>query len=294
MRRLLASARNKLLAARAQRVRPGRDDKVLTAWNALMITGMARAGRLLGEPDWIDSAIRAVDFLRATHWRDGRLLATSRGGIAHLPAYLDDHACLLEALLELLQARWRTADLDWAVALADALLAHFEDPGPGGFFFTADDHEQLLHRPKPWADDATPAGNGVAALALQRLGHLLGETRYLDAAARTLQAAWPAVERMPYAHPTLLLALADYLEPPETLVIRADEPQLAQWRAAADRHWRLHRSCYAIPAAATDLPGLLAQRRANAGAVAYLCRGTACAAPILDLPELERQLATHP
>ena len=293
VRRLLSSARDKLLAARERRVRPGRDDKILTSWNALMITGMARAGRLLGHPDWVASAERALDFLHTTHWRNGRLLATSKDGQAHLPAYLDDYAYLLEALLELLQARWRSQDLQWAIALADCLLAHFEDTTGGGFYFTADDHEQLLHRPKPWMDDAIPAGNGVAALALLRLGHLLGETRYLDAAERTLLAAWPAIENLPYAHATLLLALAEWLEPGETLVIRAAAAELDAWRTEADHHWRPDRCSYAIPADATGLPGLLAERRADSGPVAYLCRGTSCEAPIRDLATLQTRLVEN-
>ncbi|MFM1892007.1 MAG: hypothetical protein RLZ44_1084 [Pseudomonadota bacterium] len=291
VRRLLASARDKLLAARAQRLRPGRDEKILTSWNALMIRGLARAGRLLGEPEWLASAERARDYLHARHWRDGRLLATSKDGQAHLAAYLDDYAYLLDALLELLQARWRNADLDWAIALADCLLEHFADPVAGGFYFTADDHERLLHRPKPWADDATPAGNGVAALALQRLGHLLGEPRYLAAAERTLQAGWPAIERLPYAHPSLLLALAEQLEPSETLVIRAAGPTLGDWQELAARHWRPDRSCYAIPAEVADLPGLLAQRPPADGPIAYLCQGTSCLAPIRDLAALGQTLA---
>jgi uncharacterized protein YyaL (SSP411 family) len=290
VRKLLLSARNKLLAARARRVRPGRDEKILTSWNALMIRGMARAGRLLGEPSWVDSATRALDYLRQTHWQDGRLLATSKEGRAHLPAYLDDHAFLLDALLELLQARWRNDDLTWAMELAELLLARFEDHAHGGFFFTADDHERLLQRPKPFADESVPAGNGVAAFALQRLGHLLGETRYLEAAARTLRAAWPAIERLPYAHPSLLVALEEYLEPTETLVIRGPAGQLGAWREQALRHWSPRRPVLAIPAESGGLPGLLGERPARPNVTAYLCRGTICEAPITDATTLDRRL----
>ena len=128
-------------------MRPGRDEKILTSWNGLMIKGMARAGRQLDNPALIESAVRAVDFVRATLWKDGRLLATYKDGKAHLPAYLDDHAFLIDGLLELLQARWRSADLQFAVQLAELLLTHFEDKDAGGFYFTSDDHEKLLHRP---------------------------------------------------------------------------------------------------------------------------------------------------
>ncbi|MFA6016191.1 MAG: hypothetical protein WC742_14110 [Gallionellaceae bacterium] len=124
---LLASARQKLFASREQRIRPGRDEKILVSWNALMIKGLAHAGRILDEPEWIVSAQRAVDFIRATLWRNGRLLATCKDGKAHLNAYLDDYAFLLDALLELLQAQFRPADLKFARTLGDVLLEQFED-----------------------------------------------------------------------------------------------------------------------------------------------------------------------
>ena len=127
--------------------------------------------------------------------RDGRLLASYKDGEARFPAYLDDHAFLLDALLELLQSRWNTRHLLFAVQLADLLLLHFEDTDNGAFYFTANDHEALIHRPRPLADEAVPSGNGIAAIALQRLGFLLGETRYLDAAERTLRGSWQAIDQ---------------------------------------------------------------------------------------------------
>src|SRR6202034_2938246 len=156
---VLDSARGKLLAARNLRVWPARDEKILTAWNALMIKGLAIAARVLHRPDLADAAAAAVDFIRHTLWRDGRLLATYKDGRAHLPAYLDDYAFLADALLELLQTRWRSSDLQFARQLTEVLLSQFEDPQSGGFFFTAADHEQLLHRSKTYADDALPSGN---------------------------------------------------------------------------------------------------------------------------------------
>ena len=140
----------------------------------------------------VDAAATAVDFVSETLLVDGRLLASFKDGEARFPAYLDDHAFLLDALLELLQARWSTEHLEFAITLADTLLEHFEDTENGGFYFTANDSEELIHRPKPLADESVPSGNGIAAFGLQRLGFLLGETRYLDAAERTLCAAWIA------------------------------------------------------------------------------------------------------
>jgi len=290
VRQLLRSARDKLFDVREQRIRPGRDDKVLTSWNALMIIGMARAGRLLDEPDWVASAQRAMDFLHKTHWRDNRLLATSKDGRAHLNAYLDDYTYLIDALLELLQAQWRTDDLHWAIELADCLLAHFEDETHGGFFFTANDHEQLLLRPKTLADDATPAGNGIAVAALTRLGHLIGDMRYLEAAERALGAAAQAIEQTPHAHPTLLCALSDQIQPSETLVIRAELAEFSDWLTVVNKNWRFSRHTYVIPADIEDLPGLLGEHKAQPGGVAYRCLGTHCEAPISTPEELNRAL----
>jgi uncharacterized protein YyaL (SSP411 family) len=206
---LLESARAKLFAARGKRIHPGRDDKILTAWNALMIEGLAHASRVCGRDDWLTAARRALDYLESRRWRDGSLYATD-----HLPAYLDDYAFLLAALLELWQADPRDADLAFARKTADALLARFEDTAHGGFYFTAHDHETLIQRPKTGHDNALPAGNGVAALALQRLGHLLGETRYLDAARRTLECFMPQMQRQAGGFATLIGALEEAMRSP--------------------------------------------------------------------------------
>src|SRR5580658_6952748 len=209
---LIQSAREKLLARRNLRIWPARDDKILTAWNGLTIKGLAIAARILDRPELADAATRTVDFIHRTMWRDGRLLATYKDGRAHLNAYLDDYAFLAEALIELLQTRWRSRDLEFARALAEVLLSRFEDPESGGFFFTASDHESLIHRSKTFNDESVPSGNGVAASVLCRLGYLLAEPRYLQAAERTLKAGWTSMERYPQAHLTLLAALEDYLE----------------------------------------------------------------------------------
>ena len=211
----LASAKRKLFLERELRIHPGRDEKILTSWNGLMIGGMARAGRVFGRDDWVQSAACAVDFIRAILWKSSRLLATYKDGKAHLNAYLDDYAFLLDGLLELMQAEFRQADLDFAIALADILLEQFEDRQAGRFFFTSHDHEKLIHRPKPAHDNAIPSGNGVAAYALQRLGHLLGEFRYLQTAERTLKVFYSTLSRYPGSCCSLLVALEQSLAPPQ-------------------------------------------------------------------------------
>ena len=255
-------------------------------------TVFVNAIRFADEARWLDDrpllaeAEQAVDFLHANVWTDGRLYACHAGGRARFPAYLDDHAFLLDALLALLQVRWNGRDLDWAIALADALLERFEDQGTGGFFFTAHDAEALPQRPKPWMDDSLPSGNGVAARALLKLGHLLGEPRYLDAAERTLRAAWRTLVDLPHACCSLLLALDEFLQPTAHLVVRhGASVDIDAWADASVAHRRAGVDVYFIPSDAARLPGVLAAPT-DRDIVAYLCRGTTCGPPIVDKGDL--------
>jgi uncharacterized protein YyaL (SSP411 family) len=226
---LLESARVKLLAIRNRRVWPGRDEKILTSWNALMIRGMAIAARTLGRADFAASATAALRFVQSKLWVRGKLLATFKDGRAHLGAYLDDYVFLIDAILELQQARFDSAELEFARELLEVVLLHFADAGAGGFFFTADDHETLIHRSKSFADEATPSGNGIAAFVLQRMGYLLAEPRYVHAAERVLRAAWLSMEKYPQAHTTLLNALEELLNPPEIVLLRGDKTEITSW-----------------------------------------------------------------
>jgi hypothetical protein len=288
-RRRLDAGRAKLLAAREGRVRPGRDEKVLASWNALMVKGMAHAGRVLGEPAWIASARRALDFIRATLYRDGRLRAVYKDGQARLNGYLDDYAFLLDAVLEMLAAEFRPDDLQFARALADTLLTQFEDPAEGGFFFTSHDHEALIHRPKAAPDNATPSGNGVAAFALQRLGHLLGEPRYLESAQRALELFGPQLARHPAGHASLANALEEHLEPPSVVVLRGPAPDLDAWQSRLDARYRPAVLGIAVPAGLTGLPPAL-DKPAQTTTQAWVCRGSTCLPPVGQPEALDQAL----
>jgi uncharacterized protein YyaL (SSP411 family) len=287
---LLQTARSRLLDARCQRVPPGRDEKVLVSWNGLTAAALAKAARRLDRRELLDAARTATRFIRNRLWIDGRLKATFKDGRARFDAYLDDYAFLLAAIVELLQTDFRADELEFAATLADTALDHFADP-KGGFFFTADDHEPLIHRPKPLADDATPAGNAVLATSLTGLGHLLGEPRYLDAATAAVRAAWPFLQQYPDAHASFLQTLEWQIEPPELIIVRGDAATLAEWRPLFDRDANRGRLFFWIDASLDALRGLPASLPRTGPAAAYRCAGTECSAPITSPDGLRRILA---
>ena len=291
---ILESAKQKLFAARAKRVRPGRDEKVLVSWNALAIRGMAHAGRVFGREPWIASARRALDFIRSRMWRDGRLLATSKDGHAHLAAYLDDYAYLMAALIELLQSEFSLQDLEFAGQLAEVLLAQFEDAEGGGFFFTARDHEALIHRPKPGYDNATPSGNAVAAWGLGRLAALTDRERYATAAERTLELFYPMMRDSPAGYGAMTIALDEHLQPPGVLVLRGRPEALARWRAELAREFLPDTTVLAIADSMSGLPPALDKPARPEPVNGWLCRGVNCLLPISDLVDLRRTLKEKP
>jgi uncharacterized protein YyaL (SSP411 family) len=286
----LERARSALFARRETRVRPGRDDKVLTSWNALMIAALARASRALAEPAWADLAFAALDTLVATAWRGGRLYATRRGDSVALPAYLDDYAFLLAASLEAMQTRFRPRDWTLARALADALLAQFEDRDRGGFWFTSHTHERLYHRTKPAHDNAMPSGNGIAAQALITLGHLAGESRYIAAAERALKLFAAGLSESGGGQSTLLVALERSLTPPATVILAGDPVETRVWQRALEREYRP--DTFIIDIGGADAPDALRKGPTPApGAQAWVCRGTQCLPPVSAFEEISAALA---
>ncbi len=286
-----AYVRQKLFATREKRVHPGRDEKILTSWNGLMIKGMAHAARVFEREDWLASAQRACDFLRHTLWREQRLLATYKDGKAHLNAYLDDYAFMLDALLELMQAEFRKEDLDFARELAEVVLKQFEDRARGGFFFTSHDHEKLIHRPKPGHDNATPSGNGIAAFALLRLGHILGKHEYLEAAERALKLFYPELSGRPGGYTSMMMALEEFLAPPQIIILRGEKNALTRWQRELQRDYLPHTMVLALPENLAGLPQSLDWKAA--GPVnAWVCQGVKCLPPVNDLQQLKQLCKT--
>ncbi len=287
--RRLAAARLKLLEVRDGRTAPFRDDKRLTGANALMIGALARLARGFGLPGYGEAARRTLAALRSSAWDGRRLLASTFDGQQGPPGFLRDYAYLGDSLLELLQWRYEPADLDLAVALADALIERFE-ADDGGFCFSAHEAEPLFVRGKDWTDDAAPSGSGVATRFLLRLGRLLGEERYLAAAGRALRAAQAAIDQDPLAHGTLLAAAAEWAEPGTVVVVRGSAAEVEEWSAALAPLYRPDRLVLPIGADVADLPAALAVRAAGTAALAYLCRGSTCTGPYTTLATLTAAL----
>lgn len=310
LEQVISGARGKLLALRQKRPAPGRDAQCLSAWNALAASGLLRAAAVARRPDWVVAARAALTHIRTARWHvvpdDGegdnagrpRLWSAALAGpgaapaLPPLPALLDDHALLLEAVLALLQADFRLDELRWAQGLAEALLAHFEDAQGGGFWLTAHDHEALVHRHKPLADTALPSGNGSAILGLLRLGQLLGEPRYLQAARRALAALAPTLAQQPGISSKLLQAALEMQHPPTTVLLRG--PQAAAWRDDLLARPLPHTLVLALPAGlgvAQGLPAVLAHAEPPAGHTqAWVCAGTECQPPVDSLAALQQAL----
>jgi uncharacterized protein YyaL (SSP411 family) len=298
----LPEIKRRLMAARDQRVRPGLDDKRLTSWNALMVSALAEAGAVLERVEYLDAARACADFLlRELRTDDGRLLRTWKDGRAHLAGYLEDHAFLLEALLTLYEA---TFDPHWfaeARALADVTIARFADDERGGFFSTADDHEQLVARRKDLEDTPIPSGNSAMALGLLRLTRLTGEAAYEERARSVIALLHPLAARHPLAFAHLLQGV-DFL-----LVDDVREVAIVGSGAGADALVRVVRSAFrphvvlaggdgsppagapgAGPADLADAVPLLAGRTTgpDGRAAAYVCERFACQAPVTEPAEL--------
>ncbi len=279
-----------LRGLRTARVRPGLDDKVLCSWNALAIGALATTARCLGRDDYAEAASAVLRYLRRVHWREGRLLAASAARVAQFNAYLDDYAFLLAALLELQSLRFSPHELQWAIELAEAMLRRFEDAPPAASSSPRTITRRSSAGRSPSLIESVPTGNAIAAQSLLKLGYLLGESRYLQAAERTLRAAWPALQQYPQAHASMLQALQSYLEPPQIVLLRGDAALLEPWQRQLNAAFAPGRWTLAIPSELTGLPEAIAGKPAGNGVLAYVCRGSVGAAPLDSLPQLLRVL----
>jgi uncharacterized protein YyaL (SSP411 family) len=296
LREVADRGRRVLYEARAKRVWPGLDDKVLTSWNAMMLHAFAEAARVLERGDWLGIAVRSAEFLTTRLRPDGRLMRTYKAGQARIPAFLEDHALLVDALVAVYEATWDARWLREATSLADELLARFWAEDEGVFYDTASDAEALVVRPRDVFDNATPSGNSAAVMALLRLGELTGEERYRAVAERALAGIADLVARVPMGFGHLLCAL-DFSAAAPAEVAFVGDPSAEETRALVRAVSRLYLPNAVLAGkgdgddGAGDLIPLLRERTAIGGrATAYVCERLACRLPVHDPAALAEQL----
>ena len=295
LRAIITTGRQRLFAVREQRIKPGRDEKVLTAWNGLMLASLAEASAILERSDYRSVAEANARFLLANLQRDGLLLRTYKDGEAKLNAYLEDYACLIHGLISLYEA---TGELTWiesAVSLANRMVEQFWDENAGGFFFTGKGHEQLIVRTKEFMDNATPSGNSIATLSLLRLSLLTGNEDYRRRATAALQLMADQIRRYPSAFGFALSAVDFYLDSPLEVVIvgspgpRVDDLLRTIWQTFLPN--RVVALCRKEYERAEALIPLFAGRNTLASQpTAFVCQANACQKPAKTPDDLLRQL----
>ncbi len=291
---ILKEGRDLLFNARKQRVRPGTDDKALTAWNALMLNAFAEAARYLGRNDYLEVAIRNAEFILSSLHSGERLKRSWRKGRAQHNAYLEDYASLILGLLSLYQSGGETRWFVHAQNLAAELLAHFRDPA-GGFFDTRDDHERLVTRPKDLQDNATPSGNALAAKALLELSAFTANQEYRDIAESMLAKVQKALSSYPTAFGYWLCAFDFAITPVRQVAILGDR-NLPAWKALTGVLWETFRP-HLVAALSSEIPdpgapSLLTDRSPLDGfPTAYVCENFFCRLPVTTPQALRDQLA---
>ncbi|MEP6818343.1 MAG: thioredoxin domain-containing protein [bacterium] len=294
----LARARQLLFTAREKRVKPARDEKVLTAWNGLMLAGFAEAATILNRSDYLEVAKKNAHFLLNNLRRDGLLLRTYKDGHAKLNAYLEDYAFFIDGLVTLFETSGELQWLEEACSLTATMIDEFWDDEEGGFFYTGRSHEDLIVRSKDFFDNATPSGNSVAAEVLLRIGLLTDSVDYQRRATTILRLMAATVQRYPSGFGRLLCAMDFYLGTPKEIVL-IGEPGTSQTRALQDEIWKAYspnkvvaQSSPGDSRASEFIPLLRERPQLNAKATVYLCENFTCKAPTTDPKELASQLLT--
>jgi uncharacterized protein YyaL (SSP411 family) len=296
--RLVEEAKQKLFAVREQRVKPGRDEKILTSWNGLMIAAFAEAYKVIGTQRYLDIARHGSKFLFARLCRGDRLLHSYKAGQAKFNAYLDDYAYFAAALIDLYEATFEREYLDRAIELTETLNTHFWDVKEGGFFFTSDDHEALIVRSKSAFDGAIPSGNSVATHNLLRLYYLTENPQYLERAEHVLRLFYDDMVRNPLGFAHMLGVLDFYLHRPQEIILFGDKcaPDMRALLAKLHELYLPNKIVMGFDAkdlAEAKLPTLLTGRTLVDGKVtAYVCHNFTCSLPVTEWGALKALLLT--
>jgi uncharacterized protein YyaL (SSP411 family) len=295
---ILAAGRGRLFEERERRIKPGRDEKILTAWNGLMLAAFAEAARVLHRADYLEIAFNNAEFILSTMEQDGRLFRTWKAepGQAKLMGYLEDYAFYADGLLALYQSTFNPRWFQQARVFMDVVLDHFGDSDHGGFFDTADDHEQLVTRPKSLQDNATPCGNSMAVRVLLMLAAYTGQAKYEEPALRALVALQPAMTQYPAAFTHWLSALEFALAPPQEVAV-IGQPDTAGVQAMLRVLLEPYRPNQVVasvrPDQITGHPALVEGRPMKDGqATAYVCQRFTCQQPVTSVSALEALLGS--
>jgi uncharacterized protein YyaL (SSP411 family) len=289
----LERGRAKLFAEREKRIKPFRDEKVLTAWNGLMLAAFAEAGAIFDNAEYLQIAHRNADFLLDQLQRDGRLLRTWKDGRAKLNAYIEDYANLADGLIALYQASGKTRYLHEARRLGDLMITEFWDEESGGFFFTSSDHEELIVRNKDFYDNATPSGNSAAADVLLRLAKFFGDEKYERFGSTVLRLASPQVRRHPQGFGRALSAMEFQLSKVKEVVVVGDKGNELE-REVLEGYLPDAVVAIAPDAGEKDLPLLTDRPMIDGAPTAYVCESFVCQRPVTDVEQLRLLLRTEP
>lgn len=285
---ILRNGRQTLWRAREKREKPAADEKIITAWNGLMITAFSRGASAFGEQKYLEAADRCARFIWDRQWSGGGLLRIYKDGQSKIPGCLDDYAYYLEGLLALYEASLEFEWIDKAVQVADVMIEEFWDEANGGFFMTANAREQLICRLKSPADEAIPSANAIASHSLLQLERLTGNKEYRTKVEETLKAFQPQMEKSPAAHTGLLAALDFYLSSPTEVVFAGsrEDPAFNEMRAAVQEDYRPHKTLLYHENEKTRLPLAEGRSAVEGKATVYLCQNQTCHPPVHSGPAL--------
>ena len=290
LRASLDESKRKLFDLREQRIKPDRDEKVLTAWNGLMMASFAEAGVVLSRSDYTDAARKNALFVISNLYRDGALIRTWKDGLAKFNAYLEDYAFLIEGLVTLFETTGEFRWLTKALGLAEIMIAEFWDEDAGGFFFTGKSHESLIVRSKDYFDNATPSGNSVAALALLKLSLLSGKEQYRNLATAILREVGDSIRRYPSGFGYALSAADFLLSTPKEVAIIGSTPFDFQPLLAETWRGYLPNKVVAASFGVDVIPLLENRTMINDLPTAYVCEHQTCKQPVTDVAALREQL----
>ena len=289
---IIAQAKSKLFAEREKRIKPFRDEKIITAWNGLMLSGFAEAMKISPRAEYTEAINRTIEFIFSKLFRDGLLLHTYKDGKAKLFGYLDDYAFLAVALLDVYEVLFDRSLLDRSLELCEIMLQEFWDEKDGGFYYTGKSHEQLISRAKPIFDGSIPSGNAMATQLLLRLHHITGKEEYRARAEKVLRAYYDAMESQPFGFAHLLCALDFYLTKPKEIVVIGDLQNFHTRELLSEIHsiylpnftLQLTKPNEPLEKVAPLLQGKIA---IDGKPTVYVCHNYSCSAPVTEWSELK-------